>query len=41
MTVNGKSKNISLEDLFKLAKKVGIKNSEKILEEVKGGENMP
>lgn len=37
MTINGKSKDISMDDLQQLAKKVGIKNSKLILNEVKNG----
>ena len=37
MTINGKSKDISVDDLQTLAKKVGIKNSQTILLEVKNG----
>ena len=37
MTINGKSKDISVNDLQILAKKVGVKNSLQILKEVKRG----
>lgn len=37
MTMNGKSKDISMDDLQQFAKKVGIKNSKLILNEVKNG----
>ena len=37
MTINGKSKDVSIDDLQQLAKKVGIKNSMLILKEVKYG----
>jgi serine/threonine-protein kinase HipA len=37
MTINGKSKDVSIDDLQQLAKKVGIKNSMLILKEVKHG----
>lgn len=37
MTINGKSRDISVDDLQTLAKKVGIKNSLLVLKEVKNG----
>jgi len=39
MTINGKSKDISIDDLLNLSKKIGIKNSKNVLEEVKEGVN--
>ena len=34
MNINGKSKNIELEDLLNIAKKVGIRNPKSIIEQV-------